>query len=88
MSFLYISAEVREKSGPTFAGQGERSVPTLGGDGPHVEGANTPDASAPLISTPKRENAPTRTAQLTIALNGHTVFCEELAPPNVHRGAY
>ncbi len=43
----------------------------FGGDGPHVEAANTREASAPLTSTPKRtENASTRNAQLESASNG------------------
>ncbi len=42
------------KSEPVVADQGERSVQPFGGDGPHVEAANTREASTPLTSTPKR----------------------------------
>ncbi len=72
LSFSYVAEEVREKLGPTIADQGERSVQPLGGDGPHVEVANTPDASAPLISTPKRENFSIKNGQSAVALNGHS----------------
>ncbi len=72
LSFSYVAEEVREESEPTFAGQGERSVHPLGGDGPHVEVANTPDASPPLISTPKRENFSITNGQPAVALNGHS----------------
>ncbi len=41
-----------------------RSVQPLGGDGQHVEAANTPDASAPLTSTPRRGDISTRSALL------------------------
>ncbi len=45
----------------------------LGGDGPHVEAANTREASAPLTSTPKkRENTSTRNAQIAAAFNGRS----------------
>ncbi len=60
MSFSYIAAELKAK-----VEGGMRSVQPLGGDGQHVEAANTPDASAPLISTPKmRKDASTRSALL------------------------
>ncbi len=73
-SLLYscITEEVREESKPTFAGQGELSVHPLGGDGLHVEGANTPDSSAPFISAPKRENVSIKNGQPAVALNGHS----------------
>ncbi len=47
MSFSSTAAEVKAK-----VEGGMRSVQPLGGDGQHVEAANTPDTSAPLISTP------------------------------------
>ncbi len=71
MSFSFIAAELMKKSEPTVADQGMRSVQPLGGDGPHVEAANTREATAPLTSTPKRrENTSTKNAQLQSALNG------------------
>ncbi len=60
MWFSSSAAEVKVK-----VEGGMRSVQPLGGDGQHVEAANTPDASAPLISTPKmRKDASTRSALL------------------------
>ncbi len=44
------------KSEPVVADQVKRSVQPLGGDGSHVEAANTREASAPLTSTPKEEH--------------------------------
>ncbi len=61
-----------KKSEPTVADQGERSVQPLGGDGPHVEAANTREASAPLTSTPKKEVISTRNAQPATPLNGRS----------------
>ncbi len=52
-----------KKSEPAVADQGERSVRPFGGDGPHVDAATTPDASAPLTSTPKKEVISTRSVQ-------------------------
>ncbi len=73
MSFSYIAAEVRTTSEPAVADRGMRSVQPLGGDGPHVEAANTRDASAPLTSTPKRrENTSTRPVQPAAPLNGRS----------------
>ncbi len=61
----------KDEPEPAVADQGERSVQPLGGDGPHVEAANTRDASAPLTSTPKkRENTSTRNAQFQPYSNG------------------
>ncbi len=57
MSFF---ADVKEK-----AEGGQRSVQPLGGDGQHVEVANTPEASAPR----KGENVSIRNAQLAGAMN-------------------
>ncbi len=57
MSFSSTAAEVKVKGGM-------RSVQPLGGDGQHVEAANTPDASVPLISTPRRGDISTRSALL------------------------
>ncbi len=62
-----------KKSKPAVADRGERSVQPFGGDGPHVEAANTREASAPLTSTPKRkENTSTRNAQPAATLNGRS----------------
>ncbi len=59
MHFI-LPAELMKKSEPTVDDQGERSVQPFGGDGPHVDAATTPDASAPLTSTPKKEVISTR----------------------------
>ncbi len=67
LSFSYLAAN---KSEPTVADQGERSVQSFGGDGPHVEATNTREASAPLTSTPKKEVISTRNAQPVNALSG------------------
>ncbi len=51
-----ITTKERKETEPAVVDDqgGKLSVQPFGGDGPHVEGANTPDASAPLTSTPKR----------------------------------
>ncbi len=51
MSFSYVAKEVRKGSEPAVADQEKRSMQPLGGDGPHAETANTPDASAFEAST-------------------------------------
>ncbi len=61
-----------KKSEPTVADRGKRSVQPFGGDGPHVEAARTPDASAPLTSTPKKEVISTRNAKPAAAMNGRS----------------
>ncbi len=60
------------KSEPTVADQGERSVQPLGGDGPHVDTANTCEASAPPTSTSKEEHISTRNAKPAAAFNGRS----------------
>ncbi len=58
--FSNITAEVKQK-----AEGGTRSVQPLGGDGLCVGAATTPDASAPLTSTPnRREDMSTRSVLL------------------------
>ncbi len=63
-----------KKSEPAVADRGERSVQPFGGDGPHVEAANTREASATFTSTPKRrENTSTRNAKPAAALKGRSL---------------
>ncbi len=71
----FNAAEVMKKSAQTVADQGERSVQPFGGDGPHVDAATTPDASAPLTSTCKKEVISTRSVQPTSPLNGRSPQC-------------
>ncbi len=68
----FNAAELVKKSEPTVADQGKRSMQPFGGDGPHVEAANTRDASAPLTSTPKMEVISTRSVQPASPLNGRS----------------
>ncbi len=67
MSFSSTAAEVKAK-----VEGGKRSVQPFGGDGPHVDAATTPDASAPLTSTPKEEHISTRSVQPATPLNGRS----------------
>ncbi len=63
---------MRTTSEPAVADRGERSVQPLGGDGPHVEAANTREASAPPTSTSKEEHISTRNAHPAAAFNGRS----------------
>ncbi len=61
-----------KKSELTVADRGERSVQPFGGDGPHVDAATTPGASAALTSIPKKEVISTRSVQPATRWNGRS----------------
>ncbi len=73
-----------KKSEPAVADQGERSVQPFGGDGPHVDAANTCEASAPPTSTSKEEHISTRNAHFASAFNGRSA--QGIGPGIQHAG--